>query len=675
MRCALGPIRAHPMITDGSSIALHVFRRLARTLSVLGFLSTVTVNAAQLRLQWDDNSADETGFKIERAEGTSGTFAQIATVGANVVAYTDTAVAEGKTYRYRVRAYNAAGNSPYSNLADYSVPMPNQAPTISAIASQTLAMGGATPALAVTIGDAETAATSLVLTATSTNVQLVPETSISLGGSGANRTVTVTPAAGFVGESTVTLTVSDGRASASTSFTVTVTNTAPTISAIADQTMTSGVTSLPLNFTIGDAETASTALIVTASSSNPTLISTANIVMSGTGATRAVSITPASGLTGSSVVTLSVTDGVASTSTSFTVTVVPVNTAPTITTVAAQNVSSGTPTAALAFSIADKETSATSLKVTALSSNLGLVPATGIQLAGTGATRTVSVTPVAGKTGTATITLSVSDGALGASSSFVLTVGNQAPTVLEIMDQVIAVDTSSSPIQIRINDAETAAAQLTVTARSGKTSLIPNSGLRLGGTGANRTLTIHPARSQTGTTTVTVTVSDGSLQATTTFSVLVSSGKGKPQISTHPVSQFVKSGSSVTFSVAAFGAPAPAFQWRKNGVPIAGATAPMLTINNVQSNVGAYDVVVSNSRGKAISYPAMLGVDVPTAVGNYGGALPAGSWKMVVRKDQTALYLASLPYWPATLALELELKTDGTAAVVHTAIADYIPLN
>ena len=66
-------------------------------------------------LQWNDNSNNEDGFKIERKEGTSGTYTQIGTTGANVNIYADSGLQFGKVYCYRVRAYNSAGNSDYSN--------------------------------------------------------------------------------------------------------------------------------------------------------------------------------------------------------------------------------------------------------------------------------------------------------------------------------------------------------------------------------------------------------------------------------------------------------------------------------------------------------------------------------------------------------------------------------
>jgi len=69
-------------------------------------------SAAQVKLTWTDNSSNETGFKIERKTGASGTYIQIAAVAANVVSYTDSLVSAGSNYCYRLRAYNASGESP-----------------------------------------------------------------------------------------------------------------------------------------------------------------------------------------------------------------------------------------------------------------------------------------------------------------------------------------------------------------------------------------------------------------------------------------------------------------------------------------------------------------------------------------------------------------------------------
>lgn len=75
--------------------------------------TAVTVNSVSLA--WDDKSSNEDGFKIERKTGAAGTWAQVATVGANVNTFQNTGLSEGTVYYYRVRAYNSAGDSAYSN--------------------------------------------------------------------------------------------------------------------------------------------------------------------------------------------------------------------------------------------------------------------------------------------------------------------------------------------------------------------------------------------------------------------------------------------------------------------------------------------------------------------------------------------------------------------------------
>jgi hypothetical protein len=84
-----------------------------------GNLAASTAGSNQINLTWADNSGDESGFHIERCQGSTCTsFAQIATVGANTTSYANSGLAAATTYRYRVRAYNGAGSSAYSNIAD-----------------------------------------------------------------------------------------------------------------------------------------------------------------------------------------------------------------------------------------------------------------------------------------------------------------------------------------------------------------------------------------------------------------------------------------------------------------------------------------------------------------------------------------------------------------------------
>ena len=52
-------------------------------------LAITAVQSNQVSLSWTDNSNNETGFKIQRKQGVTGTYTTIVTTGANVTAYND----------------------------------------------------------------------------------------------------------------------------------------------------------------------------------------------------------------------------------------------------------------------------------------------------------------------------------------------------------------------------------------------------------------------------------------------------------------------------------------------------------------------------------------------------------------------------------------------------------
>ncbi len=81
-------------------------------------LTATASSPTQIDLSWADNSSDESGFKIERSPNGSSGWTQIDTVGYNVETYSNTGLVCGTIYYYRVRAYNANGDSSYSNVAN-----------------------------------------------------------------------------------------------------------------------------------------------------------------------------------------------------------------------------------------------------------------------------------------------------------------------------------------------------------------------------------------------------------------------------------------------------------------------------------------------------------------------------------------------------------------------------
>lgn len=410
----------------------------------------------------------------------------------------------------------------------------NVSPSISSIANQTPNEDTATSALAFTISDPETTASSLTVFGSSSDQSKIADSGIVFGGSAGSRTVTVTPVLNANGgPTTITVGVSDGTNSTTTSFTITLTpvEDSPTMAAIANQN-TAEDTAKGISVAINDVDTTISSLIVSGTSLDQTLLPNANIVATGTGTTRTVTMTPGLNQTGSTTVTLSVTDGTSTPATrSFTFSVAAVNDPPTITTPATQTTLEDTATSAIAFGVGDVETAVGSLTVSAISSDPLLVASTGFAFGGSGASRTVTITPVANASGSCTITLNVSDGTDSTNSTFTLNVTpvNDHPTITQTASpQTILEDSSGLVLALTIGDVETAAGSLTLTRASGNTTLVPLSGIVFGGSGANRTATITPAFNQNGSALITLVVSDGTDTTTNAFTLVVTAQNDQP---------------------------------------------------------------------------------------------------------------------------------------------------
>ena len=365
----------------------------------------------------------------------------------------------------------------------------NTPPTISDILDQSTNEDTPTPAIPFTIGDAETPAGSLTLTASSDNQTLVPDGNVVLGGADANRTVTVTPSLNQSGSATITLTVDDGETTASDTFVLTVTavNDPPTISDIADQNVSEDTPTGAVACTIGDVESAASSLTVTGSSSDTALVPNVNIVLGGADANRTVTVTPASDQFGSTTITVTVDDGADTTSDTFVLTVTALNDPPTIFDILDQNTDQSVPTAAIPFTIGDVETAAGSLTLTGSSDNQTLVPDGNIVFGGTDANRTVTITPALNQAGNATITVNVSDGTDTASDTFVLTVNPKPvitvdPSPIDFGDVIVA-----EPTPLTVSIGNTGNADLTVT------SITPAPGGILAASGFSALFTIAPS--------------------------------------------------------------------------------------------------------------------------------------------------------------------------------------
>jgi hypothetical protein len=128
-----------------------------------------------------------------------------------------------------------------------------------------------------------------------------------------------TPTLNFNGLDSLTYTISDGNLTDTANITVIVNavNDPPQLTHIADQTIYVNATTGPITFTVGDVETPADQLNLSAQSSNPGLVPNANIILGGSGVTRTVTITPSANMTGTAIITVTVSDGSAAISDAF----------------------------------------------------------------------------------------------------------------------------------------------------------------------------------------------------------------------------------------------------------------------------------------------------------------------------------------------------------------------
>jgi hypothetical protein len=546
-------------------------------------------------------------------------------------------------------AYGQSGTLRYDMVTLWGIPTgtPNTPPVMSVLSDQTIRINHSANQ-SFSIGDLETPAASLVVTGASSNPTLVPADRIvvtSSDGSGSNRVVTVAPLPDQTGSATITLTVVDGGTlTAARSFLLTVlpANTPPVMSGLLNTNTLAG-TPVTLAFTIGDAETDASNLILSSNSTYTTLLPPSGISYGGSGSNRTVTITPAPNQIGVAAMTVTVSDGVLSTNVTFAVMVVPISTflfyepfgynnaplvgansgnlwqhhsgaltgevavvsgAAVVDEALAEDVNArliGAPyTSASSGSLYTKcrmnltylpaavdpstnlgtyflhlKDDGTSnfrarlfIGTTNAAANtfrLGIANSTGgftqypqdfspgvdhivvtrYELASGVSTLwvdpanerdfSVTATDAASLTNITTVALRESMGMgsivvddLIVASTFAAALGdtnppaNTPPVISSIPPQSTQVGVPVSAIPFTIGDAETPATDLTLLGSSSNPTLVPEAGITFGGNGSNRTVTVTPAPGQYGAVTISVRVSDGVLTNMAAFTLTVS---------------------------------------------------------------------------------------------------------------------------------------------------------
>jgi len=200
----------------------------------------------------------------------------------------------------------------------------------------------------------------------------------------------------------------------------------PVISAI-DNQETFEDTPIEISFQVNSAS-----LDITAISSKQELVPDQNIEINGSGLIRTIKITPALDKSGETPITVKAMNGngiktasiTHEAETSFNLTVTPIDDPPAISKIANLSIQEDTTTELISFTVSDKDTDLTSLRVFAISYEPAIVDVSGIKLGGSGQERTLQIIPRADQHGIALISVVVGDGTSLVSTSFELTVAS-----------------------------------------------------------------------------------------------------------------------------------------------------------------------------------------------------------------------------------------------------------
>ncbi|MEA4921060.1 MAG: tandem-95 repeat protein, partial [Clostridiaceae bacterium] len=374
-----------------------------------------------------------------------------------------------------------------------------------------------TSAIAFTIDDEESGG-NLTLSWASSNTTLVVA-GVSFGGSGVNRTITVTPDSNQNGSTVITVFVSDGTntRTAKLNLTVNPVNDAPVVTRPANQTIKEDTSTDTLYFKVTDIDNTADQITTTglATSSDQTKVKNENIIVLGDGEDRTVKVTPEENATGDVTITLNANDGEDTGSNTFVVQISPVNDAPTITTsTTTVEIDEDTVSEKIYFTVGDIDSTIAELTVSAVSGNTSLITPSGFEYgADSDSSRWIILTPSEDANGSAQITVTVRDEDKTASTSFTLTVNpiNDRPTFTQGVNQAVLEDSGIKTVANWVGSMSTGPSNESSQSLTGFTLTTNNDELfssRPSIDISTGTLTFTPAANKNGTANVTVTLTD-----------------------------------------------------------------------------------------------------------------------------------------------------------------------
>ncbi|MEY4089244.1 MAG: hypothetical protein RJB55_1515 [Verrucomicrobiota bacterium] len=222
--------------------------------------------------------------------------------------------------------------------------------------------------------------------------------------------------------------------------------------------------------------------------------------------------------------------------------------------------------------------------------------------------------------GVSTAAWTLSNVAVVSSGVWSVTVTNSRGSVtssmnLNVTARPVAPAITRQPASVDARPGQSVSFSVTATGSTPRLYEWRRNGVSLGPATYSDTLTLTEVQAgDAGTYSVEVSNTGG--RAASAEALLTVTARSVPVFSASPRSQSVSPGSTVVFQAAAAGDPAPNFQWRREGIPIPGATAPLLVLRGVgTAEAGSYSCVAANAVGSVTSAAATLTLSASSDTG------------------------------------------------------------
>ncbi len=293
----------------------------------------VLANQGAVALAWDPSlDPTVTGYNVYYGTA-SRAYTNVVPAGGSTTAIVSNLVT-GVTYYFAATTYNVAGlESDYSAEASYALQQPNQPPTLDSMPDLTISQDAGLQSVLLTgiTSGATNEIQPLTVSAFSSNPGLIQNPVVTYSSPETTGTLTFSPTPGSFGSTIITVMVDDGGTINNTvirSFAVTVNplNNPPTLDLLNDLAVNenSGLQTVSLTGISSGSTNGNQTLIVTAVSSNPSLIASPTVNYASPAPSGTLTLIPATNSFGISTITVTVSDSQPtnnSTSVSFGVTV------------------------------------------------------------------------------------------------------------------------------------------------------------------------------------------------------------------------------------------------------------------------------------------------------------------------------------------------------------------